>query len=154
MVEGSILEAVDKYKIEKIYLSIPSASPKDKRDILAICNETGCELMSLPGMYQLYTGEVMVSQMKPVKIEDLLGRDPIRIDTDEVFKYISNKKVLVTGVGSIGSELSRQIAAHNPEQLILFDVYENNAYDIQQELKRKYPDLNLKVIIGSVRDFE
>ncbi|MDY5653868.1 MAG: polysaccharide biosynthesis protein, partial [Erysipelotrichaceae bacterium] len=109
----SILEAVDKYKIEKIYLSIPSASPKDKRDILAICNETGCELMSLPGMYQLYTGEVMVSQMKPVKIEDLLGRDPIRIDTDEVFKYISNKKVLVTGVGSIGSELSRQIAAHN-----------------------------------------
>ena len=148
----SILEAVDKYKIEKIYLSIPSASPKDKRDILAICNETGCELMSLPGMYQLYTGEVMVSQMKPVKIEDLLGRDPIRIDTDEVFKYISNKKVLVTGVGSIGSELSRQIAAHNPEQLILFDVYENNAYDIQQELKRKYPDLNLKVIIGSVRD--
>ena len=148
----SILEAVDKYKIEKIYLSIPSASPKDKRDILAICNETGCELMSLPGMYQLYTGEVMVSQMKPVKIEDLLGRDPIRIDTDEVFKYISNKKVLVTGVGSIGSELSRQIAAHNPEQLILFDVYENNAYEIQQELIRKYPDLNLKVIIGSVRD--
>lgn len=148
----SILEAVDKYKIEKIYLSIPSASPKDKRDILAICNETGCELMSLPGMYQLYTGEVMVSQMKPVRIEDLLGRDPIKIDTDEVFRYISNKRVLVTGVGSIGSELSRQIAAHNPEQLILFDVYENNAYDIQQELKRKYPNLNLKVIIGSIRD--
>lgn len=147
-----IFEAVQKFSIEKIYITIPAASPEDKRNIISICNETDCDILSLPGMYQLYTGEVTVSQMKPVKIEDLLGRDPIRIDTDEVFKYITNKTVLVTGVGSIGSELSRQIAAHHPKRLVLFDVYENNAYDIQQELKRKFPELNLNVIIGSVRD--
>lgn len=108
--------------------------------------------MNLPGMYQLYTGEVSVSKMKPVQIEDLLGRDPIKTDMDEVFRYITGKVVLVTGVGSIGSELARQIAAHNPKHLILFDIYENNAYDIQQELRKKYPDLKLDTIIGSVRD--
>lgn len=147
-----IMEAVEKFGIEKIYVAIPSALPKDKRDILRICNETACELMSLPGMYQFYNGEVSVSKMKPVQTEDLLGREPICPDMEEVFEYIKDKVVLVTGVGSIGSELARQIAAHRPKQLILFDIYENNAYDIQLELKKKYPDLKLNTIIGSVRD--
>ena len=147
-----ILEAVDKFEIKKIYVAIPSAAPEDKRDILRVCNETSCELLNLPGMYQLYTGEVTVSKMKTVQIEDLLGRDPIRPDMEEVFDYIRGKVVLITGVGSIGSELARQIASHQPKHLILFDVYENNAYDIQLELKKKYPELKLDTLIGSVRD--
>lgn len=147
-----ILEAVDKFGITKIYVAIPSAAPEDKRDILRVCNETSCELLNLPGMYQLYTGEVTVSKMKTVQIEDLLGRDPIRPDMEEVFDYIRGKVVLITGVGSIGSELARQIASHQPKHLILFDVYENNAYDIQLELKKKYPELELDTLIGSVRD--
>lgn len=147
-----ILEAVDKFNIDKIYVAIPSANPQDKRDILRVCNETSCELMNLPGMYQLYTGQVSVSKMKKVQIEDLLGRDPIKPNMDEVFAYVRNKVVLITGVGSIGSELARQIASHNPKQLILFDVYENNAYDIQLELRKKYPNLDLVTLIGSVRD--
>ncbi|MFR6592873.1 polysaccharide biosynthesis protein [Catenibacterium sp.] len=147
-----ILEAVDKFNIEKIYVAVPSANPQDKRDILRVCNETSCELMDLPGMYQLYTGQVSVSKMKKVQIEDLLGRDPIKPNMDEVFAYVRNKVVLITGVGSIGSELARQIASHNPKQLILFDVYENNAYDIQLELRKKYPNLDLVTLIGSVRD--
>lgn len=147
-----ILEAVDKFKIEKIYVAVPSANPQDKRDILRVCNETSCELMNLPGMYQLYTGQVSVSKMKKVQIEDLLGRDPIKPNMDEVFAYVRNKVVLITGVGSIGSELARQIASHNPKQLILFDVYENNAYDIQLELRKKYSNLDLVTLIGSVRD--
>ena len=148
----SIMEAVDKFGIEKIYVAIPSAKPADKREILRICNETSCELMNLPGMYQLVTGEVSVSKMKPVQIEDLLGRDPIKPDMEEVFEYITGKVVLITGVGSIGSELARQIASHHPKHLILFDIYENNAYDIQLELKKKYPEMKLDTIIGSVRD--
>ena len=147
-----ILEAVDKFNIDKIYVAVPSANPQDKRDILRVCNETSCELMNLPGMYQLYTGQVSVSKMKKVQIEDLLGRDPIKPNMDEVFAYVRNKVVLITGVGSIGSELARQIASHNPKQLILFDVYENNAYDIQLELRKKYPNLDLVTLIGSVRD--
>ena len=147
-----ILEAVDKFNIEKIYVAVPSANPQDKRDILRVCNETSCELMNLPVMYQLYTGQVSVSKMKKVQIEDLLGRDPIKPNMDEVFAYVRNKVVLITGVGSIGSELARQIASHNPKQLILFDVYENNAYDIQLELRKKYPNLDLVTLIGSVRD--
>lgn len=147
-----ILEAVDKFNIDKIYVAVPSANPQDKRDILRVCNETSCELMNLPGMYQLYTGQVSVSKMKKVQIEDLLGRDPIKPNMDEVFVYVRNKVVLITGVGSIGSELARQIASHNPKQLILFDVYENNAYDIQLELRKKYPNLDLVTLIGSVRD--
>lgn len=147
-----ILEAVDKFNIEKIYVAVPSANPQDKRDILRVCNETSCELMNLPGMCQLYTGQVSVSKMKKVQIEDLLGRDPIKPNMDEVFAYVRNKVVLITGVGSIGSELARQIASHNPKQLILFDVYENNAYDIQLELRKKYPNLDLVTLIGSVRD--
>ena len=148
----SIMEAVDKFDIDKIYVAIPSAKPEDKREILRICNETPCELMNLPGMYQLFTGELSVSKMKPVQIEDLLGRDPIEPDMEEVFEYITGKVVLITGVGSIGSELARQIASHHPKHLILFDIYENNAYDIQLELKKKYPELKLDTIIGSVRD--
>ena len=149
-----ILEAVDKFNIDKIYVAVPSANPQDKRDILRVCNETSCELMNLPGMYQLYTGQVSVSKMKKVQIEDLLGRDPIKPNMDEVFAYVRNKVVLITGVGSIGSELARQIASHNPKQLILFDIYENNAYDIQQEIRHDYPELDLVVLIASVRNTE
>ena len=150
----SIMESVEKYKIDQILLAIPTASPKDKRDILNICKETHCELKSLPGIYQLANGEVLLSRMKAVAVEDLLGRDPIKVNMEEIFQYIKGKIILVTGGGgSIGSELCRQIAGHEPKQLIIFDVYENNAYDIEQELKRKYKDkLNLVVLIGSVRD--
>lgn len=148
-----ILAAVEKYKIEEIFLAIPSASMQQKRDILNICNETGCKLRQLPGMYQFVTGEVTVSAMKEVAIEDLLGREPIKADMAEVFMFITGKTVMVTGGGgSIGSELCRQIAAHKPKQLIIFDIYENNAYAIQLELKEKYPELNLVTLIGSVRD--
>ena len=147
-----IMEAVSKFSIEKIYIAIPSAKPEDKRDILQVCNETSCEIMNLPGIYQIRTGEVSINKMKRVQVEDLLGRDPIEPDMTEVFAYIKDKVVLVTGVGSIGSELARQIAAHQPKQLVLVDVYENNAYDIQQELRKKYPDLKLEVLIASVRD--
>ena len=148
-----ILQAVEKYKVEKIYLAIPSATLQEKRDILAICNETGCQLKQLPGMYQLVSGQVTVSQMKDVSVEDLLGREPIRADMEEVYSFINGKTVMVTGGGgSIGSELCRQIAAHHPKQLIIFEIYENNAYDIQLELKRKHPELDLVVLIGSVRD--
>ena len=134
--------------------AIPSASTEDKRDILNICKETKCELKSLPGIYQLANGEVSLSKMKAVNVEDLLGRDPIKVDMAEVFRQLTGKTILVTGGGgSIGSELCRQIAAHNPKQLIIFDIYENNAYAIQQELVRKYGDkLNLVTLIGSVRD--
>lgn len=150
----SIMESVEKYKIDQILLAIPTASPKDKRDILNICKETHCELKSLPGIYQLANGEVSLSKMKAVAVEDLLGRDPIKVNMEEIFQYIKGKTILVTGGGgSIGSELCRQIAGHEPKQLIIFDVYENNAYDIEQELKRKYKEkLNLVVLIGSVRD--
>lgn len=148
----SIMEAVKKFDIKKIYVAITSAKPEDKRDILRVCNDTGCEIMNLPGMYQLYTGDVSVSKMKPVQIEDLLVRDPIKPDMSEVFDYVKDKVVLITGVGSIGSELARQIASHKPKQLVLFDIYENNAYDIQLELKKKYPELKLETLIGSVRD--
>lgn len=149
----SILYAVGKYGIEKIYVAIPSAKAEDKRDILNICKETGCELKNLPGVYQFVTGEVSVKYMKEVSIEDLLGRETIKVDLKQIFAELKGKTIMVTGGGgSIGSELCRQIAEHEPKQLVIFDVYENNAYDIQQELKKKYPTLNLKVIIGSVRD--
>ena len=148
-----ILLNVEKYHIDKIFLAIPSASAEEKRDILNICKETGCELKNLPGLYQFVTGEVSIKAMKDVAVEDLLGRDPIEVNMEEIFQYIRGKTILITGGGgSIGSELCRQIAGHEPRQLIIFDIYENNAYDIEQELKEKYPDLNLKVLIGSVRD--
>ena len=149
----SILEAAKKYEVTKIFLAIPSASMAERRDIISICNETGCEIKNLPGMYQFFTGQLTASALRDVSIEDLLGRDPIKPDLQEVYDFINGKTVLVTGGGgSIGSELCRQIAGHDPKCLIIFDIYENNAYDIQLELKNKYPELNLVVLIGSVRD--
>lgn len=148
-----IQQAAEKYDAEEIILAIPSASTKDTRDILRICNLTECKLKILPGMYQLINDEVGVSNLREVSIEDLLGRDTIDIDLESVGQYVRNKRILVTGGGgSIGSELCRQIASHNPKLLIIFDIYENNAYDIQQELVRKYPNLKLEVLIGSVRN--
>ncbi len=148
-----ILAAVSRWKVDKIFLAIPSATVQEKRDILNICAETGCELQQLPGMFQFMLGQISVSDMKKVSVEDLLGREPIQADMEEVYAFINGKTVLVTGGGgSIGSELCRQIAAHEPKQLIIFDIYENNAYAIQLELKEKYPSLNLEVMIGSVRD--
>lgn len=144
---------VEKYKIDSIYFAIPSATAEEKRDILNICNETGCDLKMLPGIYQLVTGQVTVSNLKKVSVEDLLGREPIRADLHEVFEFINGKVVLVTGGGgSIGSELCRQIAGHAPKQLIIFDIYENSTYNLQLELREKYPELDLVVLIGSVRD--
>lgn len=148
-----ILEAVEKYSIEKIYFTIPSANAEVRRDILNICKESGCELKSLPGIYQIANGDVALSKMKDVDIEDLLGRDTIKVNMDGIFENIRDKVILVTGGGgSIGSELCRQIAANSPKQLIIFDIYENNAYDIQQEIKTRWPDVNLVTLIGSVRD--
>lgn len=150
----SILEAVEKYNIDRILFAIPTASAENKRDILNICNETGCALQSLPGIFQLANGEAHLSNLKPVAVEDLLGREIIKVNMDEIYRHLKGKRVLVTGGGgSIGSELCRQIAAHEPSQLIIFDVYENNAYEIQQELLSRYGEkLNLIVLIGSVRD--
>ena len=148
-----IIASVEKYHVTKIYIAIPSASAEDKRDIINICYETDCQIKQLPGVYQFVLGQVSVDDMKNVSVEDLLGREPIKADMSEVFHYINGKVVLVTGGGgSIGSELCRQIAAHEPKQLIIFDVYENNAYAIQLELREKYPDLDLVTLIGSVRD--
>ena len=148
-----ILECVDLYSIDEIFIAIPSASKKTIKDLLEICKETECKLRSLPGIYQLVNGEVNVSQLRDVEVEDLLGRDPIHVDLDSILGYVSNKTVLVTGGGgSIGSELCRQIAQHKPRKLILVDIYENNAYDVQQELQYKYPNLDLLVLIASVRN--
>ena len=148
-----ILAAVAKYKVDKIYIAIPSATAEQKRDIINICQESECEVKNLPGLYQFLLGDIKVSKMKDVAIEDLLGREPIKADMEEVFNFITGKTVLVTGGGgSIGSELCRQIAKHKPKQLIIFDIYENNAYEIQLELREKYPELKLETLIGSVRD--
>lgn len=148
-----ILANVEKYRIDKIYFAIPSATALQKRDILNICKETSCELKQLLGIYQLVNGQLSVTALKKVSIEDLLGREPIKTDLTEVYKFIHGKRVMVTGGGgSIGSELARQIADHQPSLLLLLDIYENNVYDIQLELREKYPDLNLVVLIGSVRD--
>lgn len=149
----AIIDCAKKYHVEEIILAIPSADAKTTRNILRICNQTECKLKVLPGMYQLITEEVSVSKLREVSIEDLLGRDAINIDLDSVLGYVRDKTVLVTGGGgSIGSELCRQIAQYNPKCLIIFDIYENNAYDIQQELKKKYPMLHLETLIGSVRN--
>lgn len=148
-----IVDAVGQYAIDEIIVAIPSASTKERKEILEICKETGCKLRTLPGMYQLINGDVSVSKLKDVEIEDLLGREPIKINIDDIIDYVSGKVVMVTGGGgSIGSELCRQIAGHNPKRLIIVDIYENNAYEIQQELIRKHPELELKVLIASVRN--
>ena len=148
-----ILDAVEQYGIDEIIFAIPSANTQTKKEILDICKESGCKLRTVPGTYQLINGDVSVSALKEVEIEDLLGREPIEINSEEVLGYVRDRVVLVTGGGgSIGGELCRQIAAHSPRQLIILDIYENNAYEIQQELIRRYPELNLVVLIGSVRN--
>ena len=148
-----IMSCVERYHIDKIIVALPSATAEEKRDILNICKETGCELKNLPGVYQFLTGEVKVSALRDVAVEELLGRDPIKVNMEEIHEFINGKKVMVTGGGgSIGSGLCREIASYDPKQLIIFDIYENNAYDIQQELRKKYPNLNLVVLVGSIRD--
>lgn len=148
-----ILQMAEKYGVEEIVLAIPSASRRERLDILDICHLTGCSLRTLPGLYQLANGEVSIQSIKHVDIEDLLGRDTVKTDLNEVKAYVQDKVVLVTGGGgSIGSELCRQAAAMGPKQLIVFDIYENNAYDLQMELRHRHPELDLVVLIGSVRD--
>lgn len=148
-----IVECADLYEVDEIIVAMPSASRAEIRKILEICKDTNCKLRSLPGMYQLVNGEVNVSKLRDVEVEDLLGREPITVDMNSILGYVQNKKVLVTGGGgSIGSELCRQIAAHKPKQLIIIDIYENSVYDVQQELKQKYPELDLVVLIASVRN--
>lgn len=150
---NSIFENVEKYKINQILIAIPSLSVSERKQLVNLCNETGCEVLTLPGVYQIANGEVLLSKMRPVNIEDLLGREEIKVNDDEIFNQIRGKIILVTGGGgSIGSELCRQIAKHEPKLLVIFDIYENNAYDIEQELKRSHPELDMKVLIGSVRD--
>jgi len=148
-----ILLNVEKYGIEKIYLTMPGATAEQRRDILDICKETSCQLKSLPGIHELVSNNVSAKSMKNVAVEDLLGRDQVQVNMEEIYRFIADKVILVTGGGgSIGSELCRQIAKHHPRQLIVFDIYENNAHAIGLELKDKYPELNLEVLIGSVRD--
>ena len=148
-----IIEAVNKYKIEEIMVAMPSASKRDLIDIFNICKETKCKLKKLPGIYQFINEDVHISDLKEVEIQDLLGRDPIKVNLADIMGYVTDKVVMVTGGGgSIGSELCRQIAANKPKQLIIVDIYENNAYDIQLELKHNYPELNLETLIASVRN--
>ncbi|MBQ9642790.1 MAG: polysaccharide biosynthesis protein [Lachnospiraceae bacterium] len=148
-----IIECAELYDIDEIIIAMPSISRAEMKSILDICKETKCKIRTLPGMYQLVNGEVNVSKLRDVEVEDLLGREPVQIDIDEIAGYVSGKTVLVTGGGgSIGSELCRQIARHAPGRLIIVDVYENNAYDIQQELKAEHPDLKLDVLIASIRN--
>lgn len=150
---SAIARMAEKYDIDEIILAIPSASRQEKLQILNYCHNTSCTLRTLPGICQLANGEVRIEQIREVDIEDLLGRETVKIDLDEVAAYITGKTVLVTGGGgSIGSELCRQAAAQRPKRLIIFDIYENNAYDIQMELRRTHPELDLVVLIGSVRD--
>lgn len=144
---------VEKFNVDKIYITIPTIKPIDKKEILEICKETDCQLKILPDIYELQDEKIGKNTLVEVDIEDLLGRDPIVVDMGEIFTFLQDKTILVTGGGgSIGSELCRQIADHNPRKLIIFDIYENNAYDIEQELRENHPELDLEVLIGSVRD--
>ena len=148
-----ILLNAEKYKIEKIFLAIPGATAEQRRDILDICKETKCELKLIPSVYALASSDVTAKSMKDVAVEDLLGREPVKVNMDEIYRFLADKTIMVTGGGgSIGSELCRQIASHNPRKLIVFDIYENNAHAIGLELKDEFPDLDLEVLIGSVRD--
>ena len=150
---NDIVRFAEEYRIEEIIFAIPAAPTKDRKEILNICQETGCRLKILPGIFQLANGEVSIQKIRDVDVLDLLGRDSVSVDLTQIAGYLQEKTVLVTGGGgSIGSELCRQIAAHEPQRLIIFDIYENNAYDIQQELRRTYPQLELITLIGSVRD--
>ena len=151
--DSKIPWAVEKYHVQEIFIAIPKLSGSRKKQILEICKNTGCKLKILPSMAQIVNDEVKLSNLREVEVEDLLGREQIRTNLDEVMGYIAGKVVLVTGGGgSIGSELCRQIASHYPKQLIILDIYENTTYDIQLELKKKFPELKLVVLIGSVRN--
>ena len=148
-----IVRMAVKHNVTDIIFAIPSMNPKEKSDILNICKETGCRVRTVPGIYQLVNDEVRVSQLRDVEIVDLLGREQIQVNNEEILAGLEGRVILVTGGGgSIGSELCRQIARANPKKLVIFDIYENNAYDIQLELKSKYPDLDLTALIGSVRN--
>lgn len=148
-----IIDRAAALAVDEIMIALPSASAREIKEIVEICKETGCELKRLPGIYQLVNGEVSISKLKDVDVNDLLGRDPVIVNLDAIMDYVSGQVVLVTGGGgSIGSELCRQIASHEPRQLIIVDIYENNAYSIQQELLHDYPQLNLVVLIASVRN--
>ena len=148
-----IVECADVYSVDEVIVAMPSASRADIKGILEICKDTNFKIRSLPGMYQLVNGEVSVSKLRDVEVEDLLGRDPITVDMNSILGYVQGKTVLVTGGGgSIGSELCRQVAQHKPKRLVVIDIYENSVYDVQQELKNKYPDLDLVVLIASVRN--
>lgn len=150
---NTIIRNVKELEVEEIIVAIPSAPQAEIKEILDICKQTGCELKRLPGMYQLVNGDVSVSKLKDVDVNDLLGREPVNVDLDSIMGYVSGKVIMVTGGGgSIGGELCRQIAAHKPKQLIILDIYENTTYDIQNELKAAYPDLNLVVLIASIRN--
>ena len=150
---NDILAAVKKYKINRIIYAIPATTGKNRKDILNICKETNCRLQTVPGVAQLVSGEVSVTRLRDVEITDLLGRAQVKVNNSEIFKALHDKVIMVTGGGgSIGSELCRQIAQAEPKLLIIFDIYENNAYAIQQELKRKYPNLPMETLIGSVRN--
>ncbi len=152
---NDIIRLCEKYEIDRIIYAIPSAPVKDRHEILNICNETGCKLQTIPGLSQIVSGEVSISKLRDVNLEDLLQRDEIKVNNDEILEAIKGKVIMVTGGGgSIGSELCRQIAAAAPKRLIIFDIYENNAYDIEQELKRTYPHLSVEAIIGSVRNYD
>lgn len=148
-----IPELAEKYRIDEIYIALPTVTGVERKKILEICQKTKCSLKILPGLYQLMSGEVSISKLRDVEIDDLLGREPIKVNLDEIMGYVKDKVVMVTGGGgSIGSELCRQLAGHGVKRLIIFDMYENNAYEIQQELKRNCPDLDLVTLIGSVRN--
>ncbi len=148
-----ILLNIQKYRIEKIFLTIPSATAEQRRDILDICKETNCELKIMPDVYAFVAGNITAKSMQDVAVEDLLGREPVTVNMEEIYRFIADKVIMVTGGGgSIGSELCRQIAKHHPKQLIVFDIYENNAHAIGLELRDAFPELNLEVLIGSVRD--
>lgn len=152
---NAIGEMVKKYEVDEIYIALPSVSINQRRELMNICNDTGCKIKILPGIYQLMNGEVKVSKLRNVEIEDLLGRDPISVNMNQIASYVENRTVMVTGGGgSIGSELCRQVAARHPRKLIIVDIYENNAYDIQMELRNAHPELKLDVRIASIRDGE
>ena len=150
----SIIENAEKYKIDRIIVAIPSSPPVERAKIYEICTKTGCEVHTLPSLDNMIDdGKPIASKVRRINVEDLLGREPIRVDLDSIMRYVENKVILVTGGGgSIGSELCRQLAKHNPKKLIIFDIYENNAYDILNELKTDHPDLDITALIGSVRD--
>ena len=148
-----IMASVEKYRVDQIILAMPSISMAEQKEILELCKDTGCNMKILPGIYQFINDEVSVKKLRDVQIEDLLGREPIKTNLDIVLSYVQGQTVLVTGGGgSIGSEICRQIAAHDPKKLIIFDIYENTTYDLQQELLREFPEVDLTVLIGSVRN--